>query len=206
MVNSNEQNDEIDYNSDYDITDNEEIADLDTSWINEFEKVDKDYESFYMEKLNYVKITFIYVNKLDEIDRVKEDKIFINNTNIISKEEIIEILKKNSIIENKKFKIITILKYNLDLEPLEVRKFLLNNDNNTNTDNSYLSVIKSITEIKWEKSISMFQDLNNLIIIFYENNKNKNNENIINNCKKSKKNYMALSSHSKTIKNKLKII
>ena len=157
MVNSNEQNDEIDYNSDYDITDNEEIADLDTSWINEFEKVDKDYESFYMEKLNYVKITFIYVNKLDEIDRVKEDKIFINNTNIISKEEIIEILKKNSIIENKKFKIITILKYNLDLEPLEVRKFLLNNDNNTNTDNSYLSVIKSITEIKWEKSISMFQ-------------------------------------------------
>ena len=84
-------NEQIDYNSDYE---NEEIADLDTSWINEFEKVDKDYESFYMEKLNYVKITLIYVNKLNEIDKVKEDKIFINNANIISKEEIIEILKK----------------------------------------------------------------------------------------------------------------
>ena len=102
------------------------------------------------------------------------------------------------------------LKYNLDLEPLEVRKFLLTDDNDNNkndTDNLYLSVIKNITEIKWEKSISMFQDLNNLIIIFYENNKNDdNNKNVINKYKKTKKNYMSLSNHSKTIKNKLKII
>jgi hypothetical protein len=158
----------LDYESDYE-ENIEEIADLDISWINEFEKVDKDYASFYLEDLNYIKVTILYINNSNEIEKIKEEKILIAKPNSISREEIIGILKRNNTKDDKTFTIMTMLKYNLDLEPTDVRNFLLNNAN----ESEYLSVIKDVDEIYLNRTISMFQDLNNLIIIFYENEKIK---------------------------------
>lgn len=172
---------------------------LDTTWINEFEKIDKDYESFYIDDLNYVKISIIYVNKMNEISNIKEEKILLKTPNTLSREEIIGILKRNSILENKKFTIMTMLKYNFDLEPPEVRTFLMNSNDR---DSTYLQVVKNVDEIKWEKTISMFQDLNNLLIIFYENSDFKSEKR--NDKSKTKRIYLgsttSLSSHNKTIK------
>ena len=180
---------------------------LDTSWINEFEKADKDYEIFYKENLIYIKVTIIYVNNNNEIDKIKEEKIILKTPNIISKESIIEILKRNSINDNKKYTITTLLKYNIDLDPSDIRSFLLNRDHNNEDENNdeYLSVVKNIDDIYWNKTISMFQDLNNLFIIFYENTKIKENNNASNNNgstqKTTKRVYFgSLSSHKKTLR------
>ena len=185
----------------------EETVDLDTSWINEFEKVDKDYASFYLEDLSYIKVTILYINNSNEIEKIKEEKIIMSKPNCISREEIIGILKRNSINKDKKFTIMTMLKYNLDLEPIDVRNFLLNNGNNGN-NSSYLSVIKDVDEIYLSRSISMFQDLNNLIIIFYENEKIEKQKKTENG--KTKRIYFtstpSLSSHNKTLKIKLKTV
>jgi hypothetical protein len=67
--------------------------DFDADWINEFEKVDKDYASFYLEDLNYVKVTIIYINSNNELEKIKEEKLLLRKTNNISREEIIGILK-----------------------------------------------------------------------------------------------------------------
>jgi len=180
-------------------SENEEMSNIDTDWIDEFEKVDKDYESFYTDDINCVNITIIYVNKLNEIDNIKEEKLFMKTKNQISKEEIIGLLKKNNDRGGKKFTIMTMLKYNFNLEPLHVRKFLLNDHDIS----PYLSVIKYIDDIIWEKTISMFHDLNNLIIIFYENEKYVSNN--ASDKPKTKRVYMKpLSSHNKTIKNVIK--
>jgi len=178
--------------------------DFDTSWINEFEKVDKDYASFYLEDLSYIKVTILYINNSNEIEKIKEEKIIMSKPNRISREEIIGILKRNSVNKDKKFTIMTMLKYNLDLEPVDVRNFLLNNENNS----SYLSIVKDVDEIYLNRSISMFQDLNNLIIIFYENEKIEKQKKTENG--KTKRIYFtstpSLSSHNKTLKIKLKTI
>ena len=177
---------------------------MDTSWINEFEKVDKDYASFYLEDLTYIKVTILYINNSNEIEKIKEEKIIMSKPNCISREEIIGILKRNSVNKDKKFTIMTMLKYNLDLEPVDVRNFLLNNENNS----SYLSIVKDVDEIYLNRSISMFQDLNNLIIIFYENEKIEKQKKTENG--KTKRIYFtstpSLSSHNKTLKIKLKTI
>jgi len=190
----------LDDDSDYE----EETVDLDTSWINEFEKVDKDYASFYLEDLSYIKVTILYINNSNEIEKIKEEKIIMSKPNRISREEIIGILKRNSVNKDKKFTIMTMLKYNLDLEPVDVRNFLLNNENNS----SYLSIVKDVDEIYLNRSISMFQDLNNLIIIFYENEKIEKQKKTENG--KTKRIYFtstpSLSSHNKTLKIKLKTI
>lgn len=181
--------------------------DFDTDWIDEFEKVDKDYASFYLEDLHYVKVTIIYINNKNELEKIKEEKIFLQKPNNISREEIIGILKRNNTKDGKTFTIMTMLKYNLDLEPIDVKNFLLSK-NDTSCDSSYLSVIKEVDEIALNRTISMFQDLNNLIIIFYENDeikKEKKSEN-----GKTKRIYFtsnsSLSNHNKTLKIKLKTI
>jgi hypothetical protein len=94
------------------------------------------------------------------------------------------------------------LKYNFDLEPTEVRNFLLNKE-----DYSFLSIVKEVDEIAWNRTISMFHDLNDLFIIFYENEKIKTEKK---DTKKTKRIYLtsssssSLSSHNKTLKIKLK--
>jgi hypothetical protein len=184
------------------INDKENNDNFDASWINEFEKVDKDYASFYLEDLNYIKATIIYVNNNNEVEKIKEEKIFIKNANHISRDEIIGILKRNNTKDDKIFTIMTMLKYNFDLEPTEVRNFLLNKE-----DYSFLSIVKEVDEIAWNRTISMFHDLNDLFIIFYENEKIKTEKK---DTKKTKRIYLtsssssSLSSHNKTLKIKLK--
>jgi len=196
----------INYDSEIEEDEKEEEKKLDINWIEEFEKVDKDYESFYKEDLLYVKIIIIYINNNNEIDKLKEEKVLIKN-NIISREAIIGILKKNHIKDDKKYTIMSMLKYNIDLEPIDIRNFLLDETYEetidigmeNNNDDSFLSIVKNVDEINWNKTISMFQDLNNLFIIFYENPKVKENTHKISNSNRYGPNKGSSSSKTKRI-------
>jgi hypothetical protein len=137
---------------------------LDTTWIDDFEKVDKEYESFYSEDLLFVNVTIVYVNASSEIDHVKTDKVFLRNKNIMSKEELIGIVKRNHVRGQKKFTIMTMLRYNFDVEPLRVPSMLREKPKG----GPYLAIIKEVDDIVWSPTITMFQDLNNLYIVFYE--------------------------------------
>jgi hypothetical protein len=88
----------------------------------------------------------------------------MSNPNYISREEIIQILKGSTIDNNKRYSLLSILKYNILLDADEIKKFLLY----SNEERTYLNVVKNIDSISFEKSISMFQDLNDLIFVFYE--------------------------------------
>jgi hypothetical protein len=82
------------------------------------------------------------------------------------------------------------------LEPNEIKNYLLNGENN-----KYLSVIKNIDTITYEKTINMFQDLNDLIIIFYEKSIDLKKTESNNSTKKI---YLRSLTHKKTIKNRYK--
>ena len=136
---------------------------LDDDWINNFENTDKLYKDFYKDDLYYVNLRVIYINRENEIDKLKQESFLMSKPNHINHEEILQILKKNSIDNDKKYSLLSILKYNIILEPVDV-KFYLNEQN----VQEYLSVIKNIDSVVFDKSISMFHDLNDLILIFYE--------------------------------------
>jgi hypothetical protein len=89
----------------------------------------------------------------------------MSSPNYISREEMIGILKKNTIDNKRKYTLMSILKYVVNLEPDEIKYFLSNTDNYP-----FLKVIKNIDAITFEKSINMFQDLNDLILVFFEKN------------------------------------
>ena len=95
------------------------------NWEEDFEIDDKPYKDFYKENQDNMNIYFIYINSDNEIIRTKKEK-FILDENKLTKPLLIEILKKNMFIKNKKYKPISLIKYNVLLEPDEVQEYIYN--------------------------------------------------------------------------------
>jgi hypothetical protein len=169
---------------------------LDDDWIKNFENTDNLYKDFYKDDLYYISLKVIYLNRENQIDKLKQETFLMSNPNIISREEILDILKRNSIDNEKRYTLISILKYNINLDTDEVKNYLQNNNNNSN----YLSVIKNIDTIYFDKSITMFHDLNEIILIFYE----KSNEIRIENSNNLTKKIYLKNNNKKTIKKRYK--
>lgn len=140
---------------------------LDDKWITEYENTDKLYKDFYKDNIYYIQLTLIYVNKNNDIDKIKHNPFLLNTPNILSQEELIGILKQNSTLDNKSYSLLSLLRYNIHLNPDDVNHFLKKNGYY-----DYLSILKNINNIHFEQTIHMFHDLNDIIIIFYEKQKN----------------------------------
>jgi hypothetical protein len=177
------------------INNNNNIIDnLDDSWIIEYEKQYNIYNNYYKEDINYIKLTCIYLNNLNYVETMKEEMIILSQKNILSRDEILRFIKNNNIKNNIQYNLLFLLKYNIDLDPLNLNTFLKNKNNI-----SYLTSVTMINDIIFKPSITMFHDLNNLIIIFYP--KINNSQEI------TKKVYIKkITNKNKTIRNTFKDI
>ena len=186
---------EISYNKQQN---NEVYEELNDDWVQNFEKTDNLYQDFYKDNLYYTNIHYIYVNRNNEIEKIKQDSFLFTVKNYITREELLGILKNNLVQENKQYSLLSILKYNITLEPSDINKFL----NSLNTlDNDYLTIVKNVDKIYFENSINMFHDLNDVLFIFYE----KSNELKLKNLNNlTKKVYIYSNAKKNTIKKRYK--
>lgn len=151
----------MNYEDELDEENNE--SNLDMSWIKEFETTDQNYIPFYNEDVNEIKVTSLYVDKENNIETIKEEMLILKQENMVSKEELIDVIKKNSFKDKKRYTILSLLKYNVDLETTHVKHYL-----KSIVSYDFLVVVKNIDNIPLKKTISMFQDLNTIFILFYE--------------------------------------
>jgi hypothetical protein len=145
------------------------MEDLDISWMDNFFKSDEEYKIYYSEDISFIKIHYIYINIEGEIEKVKEEKLLLKTNGIIQKEELLNLIKSNLFSGKFKYSLMSIIKFNINIEPLHLRNFLRNKTPNIGTQ--FLQPIKNIDTIKFDKSISMFHDINELIILFNIKNK-----------------------------------
>ena len=153
--------------SDYEVV--SDVEELDDSWIKEIEEEEKDYNSFYKEENEMIKVVYIYINKENKIYYVKKENIMLEDKRL-DKTKLIFLLKKNKTYNNKNHKLISILQYNIDLSPEDLGLYLKNND-----DFSFLTIKSSLSELKWDDTINLFKDLNSLHILYYDDTKDKKN-------------------------------
>ena len=142
----------------------------DDSWIEEIEKEEKAYNSFYRERNDTIKIYYTYIDSKNKIYHIKKDSIELNN-GVLNKEKLIFILKKHRNFNNKRHKLISVLQYNIDLAPQELSQKKKKEDNF-----NFLTIKSSLDDMKWDDTINLFKDLNSLHILFYEAPKSRNKE------------------------------
>jgi hypothetical protein len=177
-----------------------EFNELNDDWIHNFEKTDKLYQDFYKDMLYYTNVNFIYVNRENTVEKIRQESFLMSTPNYISREEIIGLLKRNSMENDKRYTLLSILKYNITLDIEDIKGFLTSLDI-SGYNEKFLTPIKHIDSITFENSINMFHDLNDLILIFYE----KSNElKIHDNSNATKKIYLKSNTNKKTIRKRYK--
>merc|ERR1711871_583600 len=145
---------------------------LEVDWINKFEDEEKVYEKFYPDKVKSIKIFSLYVNKECILDKVKETNYDLVNENILRKIELIRLIKERKQDDGVKYKLISLIKHNVDLKPEEIKGYVLNNKEYKFIDNW-----RELRDINFYDTIGMFEDLNSIFLVYYEfNEKLKQNK------------------------------
>jgi len=135
---------------------------IDTNWISEFEDTDQYYDKFYRCPIQQIKLFILYVNRDNTLVHIKKQKQKITK-NILEKERLIELLKENMNYKNKEYRPISILKYNIDISPENVKDFIVDTEKY-----NFLNTQQNIENIRWNDTIELFHDINSLYLIFYE--------------------------------------
>ena len=136
----------------------EESLDIDTSWMDEFEK----YNDFYKEKLTDIKVNYLFLNRAGYIDKVKSENILLEKNNFLSKEQLILMLKQILIKHKKQYSLLSMFTFNVSLDNNEVEELYKNDSIDFN---DYITTINGIDDIYWKDSINLFKDMNELNII-----------------------------------------
>jgi hypothetical protein len=174
-----------------DIDENIIEEDLDTSWIDEFKKDNEKYSDFYTEDVTTITLFFIYIDHKNNVENLSRDLLILDKKNTIVRDQLIQLIKQNQ-NQNKnhmynKYKLISLFKYNIDIEPEEIYKFINNKDDSSYNKRFFIQE-KYLNDIIYKKTINIFQDLNSLFLIFKEASTpiiNKNNSNNMNSTKKT---------------------
>ena len=111
-------------------------------------------------------------------------RIFDNSITKNEKRALIALIKKYRDYQNKTYVPLSILKYNITLEPQYIQEFISNP-----ADFKYTQAESSIETIDWFDSIVFLQEVNSLYIVFREKWKTKGNgtKKILNRSKTRKK-------------------
>lgn len=137
-------------------------SDLDDSWLQELEEEEAEYDIFYKDITDIIRVNYIYINEQKQIYHVKKENIDLDN-NTLNKEHLIYLLKKNKQHNNLQHKIISILQYNINIKPQDIPLFMKDPENF-----DFLTINDNINDIKWNDTINLFKDMNTLYIIYYK--------------------------------------
>lgn len=141
--------------------------------FNNSEDISDEYAQFYSEIVESIKVYNIYISKKNKIEAINKHILLLDN-GVLSKKNLVELINTNKTKDSIKYKLVSLLKYNIDIKPESIYDFLENKLNNI-----FLLKINTLKDIVYNKTITFFQDINSLYIIFYE--KDNDNDNIINN-------------------------
>lgn len=140
---------------------------LDVSWIEQFEKEEYNYAMFYPKKIKELAVSILYINGRKELEKISVKKIKLEKHNEIQKNELLALIKQHDKLDNIKYKILSILVYNFTLQNDEMKNFL-----NNSSKYNFMTNLKQIDTYQLESSIECISDINNLYIIFYQDNAN----------------------------------
>jgi hypothetical protein len=133
------------------------------SWLKNFKE--QDYIKLKDETIN-IDIFYLYINKNNELTSIKQGATYILQSNYFDKKDLIQNIKENSYHEKKKYKLLSILKYNIDVDSSNLEDFLYKDSYEKYTD-----LLKNLDSIEFSNSTKMFNDMNSIFIVYHENSK-----------------------------------
>ena len=139
-----------------------DIEDDNFDWIEEFNRREKDYDKFYKTLTSDVLVYLLFIDRSGEVNKFEALHIKLDNNGILTRDSLLKLVEKGK--QNKKYNFQGMLKYNITIDPENVEKLLKDRI----SGDEYLTYTKNIEDTKFNDTIEMFQNLNNVILLFRE--------------------------------------
>jgi len=141
---------------------------MNMDWITEYENEERYYTMFYPEPTKSIKVNLFYVNKKNEVEKIRERLLNLETENKITKEELLHLVKENQTFDKIKYKLVSILIYNITLKHDELRNFLRGTDKY-----EFMASLKTVDDYELQSTINCLQSVNNIYIICKEEETNE---------------------------------
>ncbi len=142
--------------------------DIDMTWIKEYSRIHSIQQIMNREELDSIVIQTIYMNTNMEITKIDKETIKLSagshNKIIISKEQLLKIVQNKKVIEKTKYKLFDMLLFTVDLDPLDIQKYV----NGECSEISQLKSIPMVDDIVISPSIFIFHSLHTFFLFFTE--------------------------------------
>lgn len=166
-----EHSEEIDFDDIDTLMEEEEHDTLTTKWLEEVEAYNMTYDSFYKDDVFSIKICKIYVNVDKHIERVSCERVDLEKKNVISDKEFAKLISNNNNHGKKKYRVFRAYLYNMDTDPDDLVKFIKSGE--------YRPLVREVSvneSLYIKETISQFQKLNMIYIVFKEINTSSPNK------------------------------
>jgi hypothetical protein len=159
----------------------DEGSTIDTSWVHDFSRLQHIYNNQQRELMDTVTASFIYINKNNYIDRIVSEIINLDidpeqKFSFISKENLLKIIQERKVLTQfSKYKLSDILSFVVDLEPEFIQDFFRDESFFDEKAKTFLKVLPVFNDIRINKTIFIFRNVNHLYFIFNESEINHQN-------------------------------
>jgi hypothetical protein len=148
---------------------NEEDLELDTSWIEEHERLEKINQNYFREPIDSINVYFIYINVNSYIEKITNEKQNVEwdaerNSSILRKEILLQWVQDK---KAERYKLSDTYIYNVDLEPENIQNYS-NNENLIESSHGFYKHLPLIDDILFKPSIFIFHSINAVFMIFQE--------------------------------------
>ena len=148
--------------------------DLDTTWFTAFETEQLQYTDFYTEKVSTLQLCCCYINPQAEVENLTMEQLVLRSPGIITQEELIQCIQQHQ----HQYALMSVLRFTVNLTLDEVLDFLqetttTTSDKDTQSSDAtqyytqrFLTSEKYLETIAYPPTITLFNDLNTLFLIF----------------------------------------
>jgi hypothetical protein len=117
-----------------------------------------------IKKLNNIKTYITYINTDNEIEIIKQKKIYLtNNDNIVTRKQLIDVIKNYQRNHNVKYKLISIMVYNIHVSPESLPNYIEN-------PSEFISLytLNRIESFELQPTLRLLKNYNGIYFFFFE--------------------------------------
>jgi hypothetical protein len=152
--------------------DNDTESIMDTNWIQEYDSLQSISTTPLRELMTSIGAYFVYINPNDYIENILFETIDLefdidhdSKFSIITKEAVLKIIQYKKRVLDLKYKLVDILSFVIDIEPENIQSF---NKMDLDDSRTFLKNIPIFNDIRIDKSIFVFHNINSLFFFFKE--------------------------------------
>ena len=129
---------------------------LDISWFNTQEKIEGNYDRFYLSDVENLGVTFIYVNSENEICVTRNERVELNGSTL-NRGSLVNLIRDNRKLNHLQYTLYALLRFNFTSSAESVLSGDLMGD--------HFSVISNIQDIVFQRCVKELESINNLYIV-----------------------------------------